>query len=149
MFTIIVSLTLQENWDVPAVPLRSALAVLIEFHLYEGRKAGNGALRIGDAGLGSAQACENPVYGTGEHHSAVPGTPLASCLVLKMGISSSRWYMRCSWWHTPCGSLSQCTEHGHSLNWWHSGSLLGLGDRLTSPWWWQLPTTPKSLSLSW
>lgn len=91
MFTIIVSLTLQENWDVPAVPLRSALAVLIEFHLYEGRKAGNGALRIGDAGLGSAQAHENPLYGTGEHYSAVPGTPPASCLALKMGISSSRW----------------------------------------------------------
>lgn len=74
----------------PAVPLRSALAVLIENHLHEGRKAGNGALRIGDAGLGSAQASENPIHGTGEHHSAVPGTPPDSCLVLKMSISSSR-----------------------------------------------------------
>lgn len=89
MFTIIVFLTLQENWDVPAAPLRSALAVLIENHLHEWRKAGNGALRIGDAGLGSAQARENPIYGTGEHNSAVPGTPLASCLELKMGISLS------------------------------------------------------------
>lgn len=68
----------------PAAPLRSALAVLIENHLHEWRKAGNGALRIGDAGLGSAQARENPIYGTGEHNSAVPGTPLASCLELKM-----------------------------------------------------------------
>lgn len=74
----------------PAVPLRSALAVLIENHLHEGRKAGNGALRIGDAGFGSAQASENPIHGTGEHHSAVPGTPPDSCLVLKMSISSSR-----------------------------------------------------------
>lgn len=74
----------------PAVPIRSALAVLIENHLHGGRKAGNGELRTGDAGLGSAQANENPVYGTGEHHSAVPGTPLASCLGLKMAISSSR-----------------------------------------------------------
>lgn len=90
VFTIIVFLTLQENWDVPALPLRSALAVLIEDHLHEGRKAGNGALRIGDAGLGSAQASENPLSGTGEHHSAVPGTPHASCSVLRMGISSSR-----------------------------------------------------------
>lgn len=48
----------------PAVPLRSALTVLIENHLHKGGKAGNGALRIGDAGLGSAQASENPIYGT-------------------------------------------------------------------------------------
>lgn len=88
VFTIIVFLTLQENWDVPALPLRSALAVLIEDD--EGRKVGNGALRIGDAGLGSAQASENPLSGTGEHHSAVPGTPHASRLVLKKGIASSR-----------------------------------------------------------
>lgn len=54
MFTIIVFSTLQESWDVPAVPLRSALAVLIENQLHEGRKARNGSFRIVDPGLGSA-----------------------------------------------------------------------------------------------
>lgn len=62
----------------PAVPLRSAPTVLIGNHLHEGRKAGSGALRIGDAGFGLPQASENPIYGTAEQHSAVPGTPLAS-----------------------------------------------------------------------